>query len=140
MSDELLLACSLSKWQGGPKCCRWCDKPLTGRQQRWCSGACAGHASANHWFTSARHRALKRDGRQCVRCGAPEATLGGGLWRSNRLEVHHRDEKADGRHGQCSCAHHVDGLETLCRPCHLAEHRSRPEPQPEQLAIEEQAA
>jgi hypothetical protein len=33
------------------------------------------------------------------------------------LEVNHK-EQVWGKHGVAGCHHHVDGLETLCRPCH----------------------
>lgn len=135
MSDELLFQCRLSDWNGEPTYCRWCNKPLTGRQQRWCSTTCANDAAANHWWNAARHRARRREGNACVRCGTPEYALVDGRPVVVQLEVHHRDERADGRHGECSCVHHVDGLETLCRPCHLAEHHGAKPAKGEQLAI-----
>lgn len=78
----------------------------------------------NHWWTAARVAARKRDGDRCVRCGSDgETRHGRPLPRRLRgLQVHHRDERARGRHAQSSCAHHVDGLETLCKPDHLDEH------------------
>lgn len=137
MSDDLLLRCLLSDWNGEPTYCRWCNKPLSGRRRRWCSDACAADASANHWFTGARHRAVRRDGRACVRCGTPETQKSDiGLLTVMALEVHHRDERADGRHGECSCVHHVDGLETLCHGCHMEEHHGPKIPGAEQLRLE----
>lgn len=35
-----------------------------------------------------------------------------------RLEVNHITPIL-GRHGTFGCHHHIDGIETLCRPCHL---------------------
>jgi len=54
-----------------------------------------------------------------------------------RLEVNHLDP-ALGRHGQLSCVHHLDNLETLCLPCHK-EHTSalRPGKRAVQLAAGE---
>lgn len=40
--------------------------------------------------------------------------------RRSGLEVNHR-VPCLGAHKAASCAHHLDGLETLCHPCHLAE-------------------
>jgi 5-methylcytosine-specific restriction endonuclease McrA len=37
-----------------------------------------------------------------------------------RLEVNHRTPIL-GRHAEFGCHHHVDGLETLCHRCHVAE-------------------
>jgi hypothetical protein len=37
-----------------------------------------------------------------------------------RLEVNHKVPIL-GRHGQSGCHHHLDGVETLCRRCHLVE-------------------
>ena len=57
------------------------------------------------WARQAR-RCKDRDGWRCVRCGLP-----------GRLEAHHIDP--DG-------GDELDNLETLCRDCHVAEHK-RPE-------------
>lgn len=40
--------------------------------------------------------------------------------RQRRLEVNHIVPIL-GRHGQWGCHHHLAGIETLCRPCHVAE-------------------
>ena len=60
---------------------------------------------------------IDRDGHQCVRC---HSTL--------NLVVHHKD-----RSGRGKAEHNNDpaNLETLCRRCHLAEHRAEhPQKQP----------
>lgn len=117
MTDALLQGCPLSAWLGDEKRCRWCNRELTGRQQRWCSDACPQEAIANHWWAEARRAAFVRDGERCVRCG-PNASVP-----KRGFQVHHRDVRAFGRHSQTSCCHHLDGLETLCHAHHLAAHR-----------------
>jgi hypothetical protein len=133
----------------GPGTCDWDGTPLTGRQRRWCSAACATAAFDNHSWTYAREAALRRDRHTCQRCGyqrppqpnwrdfadADQSALtahGGAdaaywdaynTWRRNlrALEVNHKTPIL-GLHGHSGCHHHLDGLETLCdRPCHLEE-------------------
>lgn len=127
--------------------CRWCGANLTGRRTRWCSDACSRAVGQNHDWSSARVAALRRDGNRCVRCGADgQWAEGHAFWRvlrtmapladrdaiheallvliegerAHRLEVNHL-VPIHGKHGQWGCHHHLDGLETLCRPCHVAE-------------------
>lgn len=53
------------------------------------------------------------------------------------LEVNHKVPIL-GRHGQFGCHHHLDGLETLCHACHVAETArqfGRTKPDIEQLAM-----
>lgn len=89
----------------------------------------------NHWWSVARTAAKRRDRYRCRRCGArgpkrpsanAHATRKSYLaalraWRDEkkvaRLEVNHIDPAA-GRHGQLSCVHHLENLETLCLGCH----------------------
>lgn len=128
--DRELRACPLfAAWDGSKTNCRACNKPLRGRQQRWCSPGCAAVWGNNHWWTSARRAALKRDEHKCVRCGTPTRRL---------LQVHHKTPVL-GRHGETGCHHHIDGLETLCLRCHGLGHHgdnSRFAPRAEQFGIE----
>lgn len=151
-SDEHLLACSASAWQGEPLRCRWCNDPLSGRRVRWCSNECANANGRNHWWTSASPAARKRDG-ACVVCGHAGVDHGVG---PRGLEVHHlvplhkltlvvrvwaRDRQEEVieerlvRHSDSGCWHHLDGLVTLCKPHHLAAHAALRSPD-DQLAIE----
>ena len=134
--DLTLRACPLFEaWDGSLKNCRACNKALTGRQSRWCSDDCANVWGRNHWWTSARKAALKRDEHRCVRCGSTGTDYGIG---ERGLQVHHKTPVL-GRHGETGCHHHVDGLETLCHRCHGLEHHgdnSRFAPRAEQLGIE----
>ena len=61
-------------------------------------------------FDGQREKVLKRDGYKCVRCGSTE-----------KLVVHHKD-----RTGRRKPVHNnvIKNLETLCRRCHVNEHRS----------------
>ena len=52
-----------------------------------------------------RRQVLKRDGYRCSRCGS-----------SFGVAVHHRGKRSLGRDDR------PDNLETLCGPCHAAEH------------------
>jgi hypothetical protein len=107
VTDGALLECDLSRWEGHPRRCRWCNAGVYGRRTRWCSDGCATEMLENHYWGTARHAAVRRDG-GCVRDGCADL----------RLTVHHRDTPALGRHGQTSCAHHLAGLETLCETHH----------------------
>lgn len=149
-SDEHLLSCELSSWEGRARCCRWCNAELSGRKQRWCSSECANENGRNHWWTYARHAALRRDESRCVQCAAEGVDLGIG---ARGLQVHHmtalhtlmidvktwmgNDDVFSTRrvhHSDGGCWHHLDGLVTLCKPCHLAAHRATPA-KPGQLEI-----
>lgn len=135
----------------GLRLCAWCGGPLPIRRRRWCSDACSKAYGENHTWTTARARALIRDGRMCRIClrgpGASRIlalllTLAGhdpktaaetfvdenGLhvWRGwtndARLEVNH----VVPRHGQgysAGCWNHPEGLETLCHDHHVVETR-----------------
>lgn len=117
ISNRLMRDCDLSTWRGDMRCCRWCDGGLRRRQKKWCSDACRDGAYAEHYWSDARDAAVRRDGRRCLRCGADE-------YAGRGLQVHHRTEVL-GKHHVTGCHHHVEGLETLCRGCHKAEHDRR---------------
>jgi 5-methylcytosine-specific restriction endonuclease McrA len=104
---EKLMSCPLSTWQGEPGRCRWCNVPLEGRRTSWCSE----HADAwmdNHYWAFTRKAALSRDNRICVRPGC-----------GSRAEEVNHIEPILGKHSQSGCWHHLDNLESLCKPCHL---------------------
>lgn len=122
-----LLACTLVEWNGEPGRCNWCGGPLRGRRRRWCSDEHSRAYAVNHFWTDARHAALRRDEYTCQvpGCGS-----------RSRLEVNHRTPVL-GRHAEAGCHHHLDGLETLCHDHHVDETcrqfgktRRRPPPQP----------
>jgi 5-methylcytosine-specific restriction endonuclease McrA len=91
--------------------CFLCGKwPIGTRRQHWCSDACGDLWYRNHSWGGARLAALRRDGYKCVR--APE--------HREPKEVNHIDPR-NGRGYHEGCMHHLDGLETLCHPCHVTE-------------------
>ncbi len=110
VSDRTLSTCSLSRWSGRKDRCRWCDKRLVGRQERWCGKVCGNRAYEQHEWTWARQAALARDLKACRHCGA----CGYGV----RLEVNHK-KPVLGKHSKQGCWHHVSKLETLCHDCHV---------------------
>lgn len=123
LTDAMILECSLARWGGDPKRCRWCDAEFKGRRFRWCSDACADTANREHHFNAGSHYA-KRMRPACERCGAKPGTvrLADGTWsRRIDLEAHHV-EHALGRHRECSCIHHSSNLEVVCHECHVAGH------------------
>jgi 5-methylcytosine-specific restriction protein A len=150
--DALLAVCSLAP-PVGEGACAWCAAELPARRRTWCSDRCGDAFWANHWWSVARSTAKRRDKYRCKRCGArgpkrptvaAHRTRAAYLkamraWREQkkvgRLEVNHI-EPAAGRHGQLSCVHHLNNLETLCLPCHK-EHTAALRAQP---AAEEAAA
>lgn len=138
-------------WPTPAGVCCWCATPLPPRRRRWCSDDCERSFTVNHQWGSTRYAAVKRDGSACVRCGEDGSTLEAWwclllacakragrppgwtdpdyqeayrlLQRARaavRLEVNHR-EPILGRHAEFGCHHHLDGVETLCHRCHVAE-------------------
>ena len=89
--------------------CWLCGKPFPKGMRRWCSGACGDLFWANHGWTTARFQAIVRDGGACVKCGGKHS-----------LEVNHIVPLV-GSGYENGCIHHLDGLETLCHDCHVAE-------------------
>jgi hypothetical protein len=118
MTDASLRKCKLSRWKGDDKRCRWCNKLLKGRQQRWCSDECPKLMLRNHYWSDARKAARERDKNRCKKC------RGDGAHKEKRfrgLQVHHKTP-INGKHGTSGCHHHLVDLMTLCVPCHRAEH------------------
>lgn len=116
--DEIYRACPLSRFQGDPKACRWCNGLLPARAGRWCRPQCARAARENHEFGGAggaREAALARDGYACRWSGC-----GVGASHEHALEVHHI-VAIHGRHAETGCHHHLAGLVTLCHPHHLVD-------------------
>lgn len=94
-----------------PGHCGWCDKKLTGRQQRWCSRKCNRSYVEQHRFTNAKAAAKKRvTFYRCESCGEFH----------QQVEVNHI-VPCKGMHKQFGCWHHSDNLEVLCRDCHREE-------------------
>jgi hypothetical protein len=132
--DALLAVCSLAP-PLAEGACAWCATPLPPRRRMWCSDKCGDAFWANHWWSVARRTAKRRDRYRCRACGAagPKRPSASAFrtrarylaamrdWRAEkkraRLEVNHV-VPCIGKHGQLSCAHHLDNLETLCLSCH----------------------
>lgn len=140
--------CPLAFGPNDQRRCVWCGERITTgrRDKRWCRQQCVDDYAANHWWGKARRRRLELDGYRCTRCdaigsqalealllwilGAPSMKAldldewDRNEWRAwrfdHRAEVNHRTAVL-GRHHTTTCAHHVDGLETLCHSCHLDE-------------------
>ena len=75
---------------------------------------------ANHYWGDARRRARERDKNRCKECGSTGLR---GPKKERGLQVHHKTP-VNGKHGMSGCHHHLDGLLTLCKPCHLLQHRA----------------
>lgn len=60
-------------------------------------------------FDGKRQAVLKRDGYRCVRCGS-----------AKNLTVHHKDRSGRGAKSHNNA---MKNLETVCRKCHINEHR-----------------
>ena len=83
---------------------------------------------SSYAWAIARRDALRRDSYQCTQCGAMPTPR-------NRLEVHHV------KHWQDGGGDDLGNLATLCRNCHISEHRptSRPEQAEWQSMVKEMA-
>lgn len=117
-----MIVCEFLRGVGHAKHCDGCDKPLTGRQTRWCAGDCSDVWAENHRWTNAREvartlayaRPLSRFKKDrlyvCARCG--------GEFPRDGIQVNHK-MPCLGRHGTNGCHHHQSNLEVLCTLCHL---------------------
>lgn len=84
-----------------------CAEPLPKYRRRWCSDDHRNWYSENHHWGMARHTAVWRDERKCIKCGS-----------TDRLEVNHIIPRM-GRGYGTGCQHHQTNLETLCHNCHV---------------------
>lgn len=133
--------CSLAFGENDEKLCAWDGRKLTGTKRRWCRKRCREAFEANHWWNIARQVTLARDGWACVRCLANGDTVRlhkpdsdeydprkqGDYMRARvafeterkarHLEVNHIEPRFGAGYG-AGCHHHIEGLETLCRPHH----------------------
>jgi 5-methylcytosine-specific restriction endonuclease McrA len=132
-----------------PGVCNRCGAALTGRRTQWCSDQCETAFRADHDWNAARHAALVRDNRRCVKCGGhgsyrvgtmrfhagrdgwrfarlgvewcgPDDVWIDALWHIPWLEVNHITPRNGGGY-QWGCHNHQSNLETLCHGCHVAE-------------------
>ena len=104
-----------------PGNCNWCGTRLPRNKdlsikanRRWCGSKCRMVWEKNHVWKIARERALYRDKRCCVKCGATDTAWDG----KTKLEVNHIIPLV-GRGYSSSCFHHLDNLETVCKGCHV---------------------
>lgn len=108
MARGLCKVCYLSKYRADN------PEPIAKAKGRWYRKFVKGTdrnkiAREQRNYAGRRGAILERDGFKCVRCGSEKSLI-----------VHHRDRK--GR--DVKVPNNDDGnLETLCRVCHIAEHR-----------------
>lgn len=68
--DRRYAECLIFPWQGHDlNLCRGCNKPLTGRQKRWCGTLCSEKWGRNHWWSEASKARRELDDFTCQRCG-----------------------------------------------------------------------
>lgn len=104
--DRAVVA-GLLVWDGNDLVVQGLDAAATRRLP----GNGAPHAYGPGW-KAARAAALRRDDSECVRCGSEDD-----------LNVHHVVPFVS--FAVAEDAHRLGNLETLCRACHLDEHRKR---------------
>jgi len=89
----------------------------------WCGNECEKRILDNHVWGVARYAVLRRDDYRCIICGQDDRNEVAREYRRRHgksiLEVNHI-QPVNGRRQSVSCANHMDNLETLCHPCHVA--------------------
>jgi 5-methylcytosine-specific restriction endonuclease McrA len=112
MADGLCVRCYLKQYRENPE-----NKAHMAKQKRAWYRLHRAHELPKRKayrerrnFSGLREAVLRRDGRQCVTCGARK-----------KLVVHHRDGRGRGSN---AANNRLSNLVTLCRACHLKEHRA----------------
>lgn len=105
-----ITACPMIEPRDGACWVKCCDTPLPPRRRRWCSTDHSNLWGRNHTWSMVRRAAMRRDQWTCRTCGARP--------RTTPMEVNHIVPLGDGSHATASCRHHLNNVETLCRPCH----------------------
>lgn len=95
--------------------CAWCERPLTGRQRRYCSVSCKTYVNLKAWRKRTKQRAIEYKGGKCQRCGYNKSV--------RALSFHHRDGKLFGIGAstrQCweTIWQELDKCDLLCANCH----------------------
>ena len=102
--------------EDGTRCCINCEKPLQGRQQRYCSPECADAIYEKYLWDNIKEKVFKRDNFTCQMCGLKPSESESHLYFENgdwhSLEVDHKIPFAKGG------SHSLDNLQTLCKKCH----------------------
>jgi len=96
----------LLKSPAGLPLCRWCETECASKRRTFCGEACVHEWKLRSNAGYARRKVWERDAGQCALC--PAVVGMHGAW-----EMDHVVPVAEGG-GCCS----LDGLRTLCRPCH----------------------
>ena len=93
------------------------------KSRAWCGSPCERFILRNHLWEFVRYDVLKRDNFQCVICTEDDkgalAQAYHRLHGKTYLEVNHINP-VNGRRSHFSCDNHLENLETLCHPCHVA--------------------
>lgn len=122
--------------------CRQCGKEIT-RGRAYCSAACRAPFQENHFWNTARFAAIRQSATVdadtirrrgldecavCARCGGParavrwpETVENGRTYPASYWapEVNHKTP-LNGDRPHFGCCHHLDNLECVCHPCHVA--------------------
>jgi hypothetical protein len=118
MTAFVRVPCALTKWDGSPGRCNWCNTaiPAGGRRKVWCRDHCRRQWERNHIWRRARIFARRRAKYRCTRegCEAPKGDI----------EINHI-EAINGTGYGPGCKHHQETLEGLCREHHLAVTRAQ---------------
>ncbi len=126
-------ACGKTDGDGTRLCSCGCGKPPEKGRTRWASKACVHEWKIRNWPAYAKEQVWKRDGGVCATCQVDVKPLQAvwvaaldprkhvNVWSKQRRawgkfwDMDHILEVVNGG-GQCG----LDGLQTLCQPCHKA--------------------